>query len=321
MSFLAPARLVLLVIPLALLVAYVVVQRRRAQYAIRFTNLELLDKVAPETPGWRRHVPAAAMLAAVLALAVATARPAVSVEIPQEQATVILAIDTSISMSAEDVDPDRLRAAQDAAYSFMAEVPKEMQVGLIGFSETIRVMSPPTTDHTAVEAAIGRLSLDFGTAIGEAIFASLDLLTEADALADPADDAEMAIPPATVLLLSDGETTSGRPDEDATAAASELGIPVSTVAFGTDEGSIIYQGEEIPVPVDEAALSAIADATDGQFFDADSADDLRSVFEDVGSEIGRETEEREITDWFAIAGLLLAGLAAAGSLAWFSRLP
>ena len=127
--------------------------------------------------------------------------------------------------------------------------------------------------------------------------------------------------PATILLLSDGETTAGRPDADATAVAAELGIPVSTIAFGTDAGIVVVQGETIPVPVNEDALASVAQDTGGEFFDADSADDLRDVFEGLGSEIGRETEDREITDWFAIAGLLLAGLAAAGSIAWFSRLP
>ena len=143
MTFLAPERLLLLLIPLLLAAAYIWAQRRRESYAMRFTNLELLDKVAPDTPGWRRHVPAVALLAAVVALALATARPATSVEVAQEEATVILAVDVSLSMDAEDVEPNRLDAAKEAAFGFMAQVPEEMRVGLVAFAGNVRVLSPP----------------------------------------------------------------------------------------------------------------------------------------------------------------------------------
>lgn len=329
MSFLAPGRLWLVLVPLALLAAYIVLQRRREEYAVRFTNIELLDKVAPERPDWRRHVPAAALLLALAVLAVATARPFTEVEVAQETSTIILAIDTSISMEATDVDPDRLRAAQDAARSFLDQVPEGMQVGVVGFSGTVRVMSEPSDDLTAAEVAIGRLELDLGTAIGEAIFASLDVIAGLEALEANGDDTSQdapdadadSPPPATILLLSDGTTTVGRPDAAAAAAAVERGIPVSTIAFGTDAGSIEFQGEVIPVPVNAPALQAVADATGGDFFDADTSDDLQSVFEGLGSEIGRETVQQEVTDRFAIAGLLLGALAALGSLLWFSRIP
>lgn len=327
MSFLAPERLFLLAVPAVVAGAYIWAQHRRAAYAVRFTNLELLDRVAPEAPGWRRHLPAAALLAALISLAVATARPAASVEVPQEEATVVLAIDVSLSMDADDVEPNRLEAAKAAAASFLEQVPEEMNVGLVSFSGAVTVLVPPTTDHTAVEASIGRLQLGPGTAIGEAIFSSLDLIAETEASSsDPASsdsdtNGDRQQPAATILVLSDGETTAGRPDAMASAAAGERGIPISTVAFGTDQGEVSLPDGIVPVPVNEAALAQVAGDTGGEFFDADSSDDLRSVFEGIGSEIGREVEERELTDWFAAAGLLFAGLAAAGSIVWFSRLP
>ncbi len=327
MTFLAPERLVLVAIPVVLVAAYVWAQRRRAQYAVRFTNLELLDKVAPKSPGWRRHIPAGALIGALLALTVATARPAMSVEVPQEEATVVLAVDVSLSMNADDVQPNRLEAAKAAAHTFMQQVPDEIKVGLISFSGNVTVLVPPTTDHAEVEAGIERLRLGPGTAIGEAIFAALSLLEEPPVEAaggvtpdipsgDPSQDL-----PASILVLSDGETTVGRPDSEATAAAAELGVPVSTIAFGTDEGFVVLPDGIVPVPVNEQALAAVAEATGGEFFEAGSADDLRSVFEGIGSEIGRVTEEREVTDWFAIAGLVLAASGAALSIAWFSRIP
>lgn len=317
LTFLAPARLWLVLVVVALATAYVLLWLlRRPVYAVRFTNLALLDVVAPKRPGWRRHVTAAAFLLGVLALVLSLAKPAHPVEVPRERATVILAIDVSLSMAAEDVPPDRLSAAKDAAQLFLDTVPETINVGLVRFAATASVVVPPTTDHDQVRRAIEGLTLGEGTGIGEAIFAGLDAL----ATLPEARSGDEAVP-ATIIVLSDGETTQGRPNAEGVAAAVEAGVPVSTIAFGTERGVIEIQGEIIPVPPLFSELEAIADDTGGIAFEAEDEDELAAAYEDLGSSIGFETEQQEISAWFVGAGLVALGLAAVASLLWFSRLP
>ena len=315
MRFLAGHRLWLLVALAALAACYVVLQFRRRGYAVRFTNLALLDSVAPRRPGWRRHLPAAAFLLMLGSLVTAFARPTGLVKVPRERATVVVAIDTSISMMADDVEPTRLEAAKGAAGRFVERLPDQFNVGLVSFSGSAQVLMPPTTAHQEVRRAIQRLSLGPRTAIGEAIFASLD------SVATLPDGPEGEPPPARVVLLSDGETTAGRSNEEASAAAHAAGVPVSTIAFGTDEGTVTVGDRLVRVPANRAALRAIADDTNGSFFEAGSGDELRDVYEDIGSSVGYTRERREIGSWFVGAGLVLAAAAAAGSLLWSSRLP
>ncbi|CAN5651852.1 VWA domain-containing protein [soil metagenome] len=315
MSYLAPERLWLLLAVAALVVAYLVLQSRRGDYAVRFTNLALLDVVAPKRPGWRRHVPAVLFLAAVVSLVVAFARPARDEQVPRERATVILAIDTSLSMEAADVEPNRLAAAQDASRAFLDIVPETLNVGLVSFDGIARVRVQPTTDRQAVRLAVGRLELGESTAVGEAIYASLDAIESAP----PSPTGEPV--PARIILMSDGETTVGRPDAQAVELAQERDVPVSTIAFGTDQGVVEIEGERVPVPVNGPALESIADATDGTFFRALSAGQLTEVYQDIGSSVGFVNEQREIGQWFVGAALLLAFATAGFSLAWFSRLP
>ncbi len=309
MSFLSPERLWLLGLPGLLLVAYLLFLLRRSRFAVRFTNLELLDRVAPDRAGWRRHLTAALMLVALASLVVALARPTVEREVPRELATVVLAMDTSLSMEAVDVTPSRIAAAQAAALRFLGGVPDQIRVALIDFAGDAKALVPPTTDRALLARAVAQLDLREGTAIGEAIFLALDVLALED----------RAIP-AAVIVLSDGETTMGRPDAQAAAAAVAEGVPVSTVAFGTDRGAVVVEGTEIPVPVNAGALRAVAEETGGAFFSADTADELGRVFDVLGSEIGFVLEDREVTEWFVAGALLAAVLAAIGSLAWFSRL-
>jgi Ca-activated chloride channel family protein len=301
----------------ALAVAYVLLQRRRKTYAVRFTNLDLLDVVAPQRPGWRRHLPAAALLLGMVALVGAMARPARDERIPKEQATIIVAMDTSLSMMADDVTPSRIEAAKTAAESFVDLLPPKLNVGLVAFSGVVEVKVPPGQDHDAVKAAIGQLQLGEGTAIGDAIIASVSAV-QASAAKLP--DGQQV--PARIVLMSDGQTTVGRPDSAGVKAAEDAGIPVSTIAFGTDQGEVqIGDRAPIPVPVDRAALKDIADETHGSFFQAATESELKKVYADIGSAVGYTTEEREIAQWFIGAGLL-ALLAAAGmSLVWFGRLP
>ena len=314
LTFLAPERFALLGVPLLFAALYLVRQRRRQAYVLRYTDLDLIDTVAPRRPGLRRHLVAVVYLAATVLLAIAAARPALAIEVPNEP-TIVLAFDTSRSMEATDVAPSRIAAARDAAHRFIEVIPSGVRVGLVAFDRTARVVIPPTTSKTVLDRAIDRLSLGQGTAIGEAIYTSLDLLAS-----DASADAE-EVGQGSIVLMSDGDTTTGRPEGSAAREAEKRGVKVSTVAFGTDHGSVVVDFMSVPVPVDREALRAIAETTGGKAFEADSAEEIVSVFEDIGEGVGTRTEPREITDGLALAALLAAAVAAAGSLAWFARIP
>ena len=318
MTLLAPYWLWLLGAVAALVAAYLLAQWRRPDYAVRFTNLALLDTVAPRRPGWRRHLPAGMLLLALTSLVVALARPARIEEVSKERATIVVAIDTSLSMMAEDVAPNRLEAAKDAATSFVDLLPAKLNVGLVSFNRTATVLVSPTEDRASIKRAIAGLQLDQGTAIGEAIFASMQAI---DAVAPAKDSAEAA--PGRIVLMSDGETTAGRPDEVAANAARERNIAISTIAFGTPNGSIVVPGEDrrINVPVNENALRAIAKQTAGTFFTAATAEQLKAVYADIGSSVGYQEAPREIGGWFIGGGIAALFVTAAFSLLWFSRLP
>jgi Ca-activated chloride channel family protein len=315
-SFLAANRLLLLIVVALVAAAYVVLQvRGRQRYAVRFTNLALLTSVAPKRPGWRRHVPAALLVASLVGMVVSLARPARAELVPRERATIILAIDVSISMDATDVRPSRLTSAKAAATSFTEVLPDSINLGLVAFAGSARVVVSPTTERVPVTEAIDRLELAESTAIGDAILSSLEAI---ESLPEAADGQPV---PAHILLLSDGETQVGTPNELAVEAARQAEVPVTTIAFGTPEGIITYQGQTIPVAVDETALAAIAEATGGSFFEAATTEELTSVYQDIGSSIGFETEQREVGSWFTGAAFAFALLAAGTSLVWFSRLP
>ena len=307
MTLLAPGWLWLLVVVAGLAAAYVVLQRRRRQYAVRFTNLDLLASVAPKRPGWRRHVPAAAIALALGVLVVAAARPARDERVASEEATVMLVLDVSASMRATDVAPSRMQAAVEAATDFVDDLPERLRVGLVAFDTSARVVATPTIDHQAVADGLARLRPGTGTAAGEGIITALDLLTgsgEAGA----------------IVLLSDGVTTVGRSVEDAVAAAREQSVPVTTIAFGTDDGTVEVAGRIVPVPADPVTMEAVADATGGQFFTAATGDQLRSVYEDIGTRIAYTVEQREIGTMFVVAALALLLAALAASLVWTGRI-
>lgn len=322
MNFLQPERLWVLVVVVALIVLYGFMQTRRKVYAARLASADLLDSVVPRRSGWRRHVASSVVLAALVVLSVGFAQPTRVVRVPRERATVILAIDVSLSMEAGDVEPDRLQAAQEAATTFIGQLPPTLNVGIVGFAGTASVLLPPTTDRATAARVIANLQLAESTAIGEAIFTSLDSLLSVP----PDENGDRA--PARIVLLSDGVTTVGRPDQLAIQAAQSAQIPVSTIAFGTEDGFIIYddpetavvENETIPVPVGGESLRQIADGTGGAFFTAESVDELDSVYENIGSAIGFEDTEREVTDWFIGAGLALLVAASFLSLLWFQRL-
>ena len=338
-DFMSVERLWFLVAVALLAAVYVVRSRRGDQYAVKFTNLALLDSVAPKRPGWRRHLPAVLILVSLVGLVGAFARPVGTERVPRERATIILAIDTSLSMEATDVPPTRLAAAQTAAKDFVELLPDRLNVGLLAFNGTPRLVVPPTQNREELKAAIDQLRLGERTAIGEAIYYSLDAISDAGGISIPADrdggaevgdgDSNAAedeaddVVPASIVLMSDGSTTVGRPDAQAAAAAKEAGIPVHTISFGTEWGTIEIEGEPGPVSVavDPAALERIANETDGVAYTAATGAELKAVYENIGSSIGYTTEERDISDRF-VGGSLIALLGAAVlSQLWFSRLP
>ncbi len=317
MSITEPLRLIGLVLVLAGIGTYLVLQGRRRRYTLRFTNVDLLSTVAPRRPGWRRHLPAGLFLVALALLVVAWAGPTAPVTVPVERATVVLAIDVSLSMQATDVDPNRLAAARSAALDFLAVAPPELNVGLVTFSGVATIAVPPTTDRDLVADAIERMQLAERTATGEAIFASLDAIS----LVPPDPDGTKV--PAAIVLMSDGATTAGRPNDEAVAAAVEAQVPVTTIAFGTDEGTITVPGDPTPVavPVDRAALEAIAEETGGSYFSAVTAGELEDIYVNLGSSMGYTTEEQEVTGWFVGSALIVLITTGTLSLVWFSRLP
>jgi Ca-activated chloride channel family protein len=312
--FLQPWWLLALLPVAAVGAGYVWRQWRRQAHAVRFSNLELLRRIAPTGLGWRRHLAAAAFLLALLALGTAMARPAVDREEPIERATIMLAIDVSLSMEANDVAPTRLEAAQQAAIQFAEQLPPEHNLGLVSFARSANVLVPPGIDRQAVVRGIDSLVLAEATATGEAVFTSLDAIRTV-----PADGVD-GPPPARILLLTDGYRTYGRSIEEAATAAAEANVPVSTVAFGTDEGVVDIAGQLYRVPVDRDAMATLAETTGGQYYEADSLAELTAVYEDMGSSVGHRVVPREITQWYLGGALVLALLAGTLSLLWTPRL-
>jgi len=314
-QFRAAYWLLLLIAVMALAAGYLFVALRRRAYAVRFANLALLRSVAPHRPGWRRHVAAVAFLLSLLALVTAMARPVTFVKVPRERATVMIALDVSLSMMATDVQPSRIAAAKAAAKQFAGELPSTFNVGLVSFAGTASVVVSPTKDHDQLTRAIDGLQLAESTAPGEAVFAALTALAAVppDGATEPA--------PGRIVLLSDGFRTAGRGNDEAASAAREARVPVSTIAFGTDDGTVELQGQPVQVPIDREALRQLAESTSGRYYSAVSRNELREVYRDLGSSIGFRRVAREITTWFLGLGLMLAFGAGTMSLLWTSRLP
>jgi Ca-activated chloride channel family protein len=317
LSFASPSVLLaLLAIPLVIGI-YVLAQRRRKRYVVRFTAVPVLAGVvaAGGVSAWRRHLPAALLLAALAALLLALAKPQTTVAVPVEKASVMLVTDASGSMRAEDVTPSRLAAAQQAGRDFLSKVPKELQVGAVSFSDVTQSVSPPSTDREDVRALIDALIADGGTAAGDALQSALDAL-------DDAGVGGANRPPAAIILLSDGATTTGVDPVKVARQAGKRKIPIYTVALGTPDGTVPGGfGGTIPVPPDPETLREISEASGGKAYTADDADQLSAVYESLGSRLGTKHEEREITAAFAGGGLILLLGAAFAGLKTTGRLP
>lgn len=344
MSFAWPAWLLALFVIPALVAAYWLVQQRRSQYAVKFTNVDLLANLIDKTPGWKRHVAPSLYLLALAGLVVAMARPQAVEKIPKEEATVILVMDVSGSMNATDVLPSRLEAARESAINLVESLPDRFQISLIAFASNVRTVVPPTTDKDEVKRGIASLRAVSGTAMGDAIMQAVELAKPTDAADQPpgsADEGAAPAPapaatprvpgpddrPAVIVLLSDGANSAGVANPiDAANEALARELPIFTIALGTQDGIVditdnFGRTRRIPVPPDEETLQEIADITGGTFFSAESAGDLDSVYKDLGSKIGFDEEKRDISHYWAgvAAALMLAG--GAVSLLWFNRFP
>jgi Ca-activated chloride channel family protein len=312
MSFASPGFLAALaLVPLAL-AAHTLSRRRARRYAVRYPAVATLAPLVPRASSWRRIVPLTLFLASLAMLALALARPHDTVAVPKEQASIVLVTDVSRSMLAEDVDPSRLEAARAAAQRFLEELPEEARVGAVAFSTDPHTVEAPTDDREEIEDLIDALSADGGTAAGDALAAALGLV----------DGPEEDRPPAAIVLLSDGETTTGRDPLPVARQAGRMGIPIHTVALGTRTATITTpDGTLIPVPPDPEAMRRIAELSGGRAFEVDDADELGGLYEELGSRVATEEEEREITGAFAAGGIVLLMAAAALGIRATARLP
>jgi Ca-activated chloride channel family protein len=332
MSFQWPEALWLgLLLPL-LLALYIYLLKRKKRFALRYSSLALV-RAAMVGPSWRRHVPPALMLLALAALIVAVARPSAVMTLPSQHETVILAMAVSGSMRASDVEPTRLAAAQAAAKGFIADQPDSVRVGIVAFAGTATVAQAPTKNKEDLYAAIDRFQLQRATAIGSAIIVSLATLFPDggydvasftfDKKKPPANF--KPVPPgsytsAVIILLTDGQRTSGPDSVMAARLAADRGVRIFTVGVGTPEGKIVgFDGWSMHVRLDEETLRAVADLTRGEYFYAGNAVDLKKIYQTMNSRLVMETKKTEIGAFFSAGAALLVLLAAGLSLAWFNR--
>jgi len=345
MTFIWPTALLLLVVVAGLAVLYVLAQRRRNRYALRYANLSLVREAIGKGPGWRRHVPPVLFIVALAFMAIAVARPQAVVAVPSQEGTVILAIDVSGSMLAEDMKPNRMEAAKAAARAFVDKQSESVKIGVVSFSGDASIVQSPTTDKTLVIAAINRLRPQRATAIGRAILVSLDAIaedqgSEADLPssilqqgqpgAPAAPPPSATIPPylqgqhssASIVLMSDGQNNQFPPPLDVIDQAVSRGVRVYTIGLGSAAGAVVrLQGRAVRTALDETTLKKIAEATDAQYFNANTEADLRTVYENLTTQLVVRNEKTELTAYATLAAAILAVFAGAFSLLWFNRLP
>lgn len=313
-EFLAPHRLwLLLLVPILAVVYIALVDRRRRGRGRR----NALGLVLPQPRGWVRHVAVVSALLSLVSLTVAFAMPKQDIQVPRERATIVVVVDVSLSMQAEDVQPNRLVAAQEGAREFVESLPSRYNVGLVAFAGSASTLVEPTQDHGRVLAAINTLQLDRATAIGEGIYAALASL--ATVPPDPSDPD--AVVPARIVLLSDGKTTVGRDPIRAAEDAKAQEVPVYTIAYGTENGYTEINGRRERVPVEYEELERVADASGGRAYRAASAEELKEVYEDIGTSVGTDTESVQVTTRYAGLGLVFAVVAAVGVASVAARWP
>jgi len=338
----------LLALPL-LVLTYWWLLRRRRKSALRYASLSIVREAMGKGPGWRRHVPPVLLLFAFAAMLLASARPMASIVLPSQEQTIILAMDVSGSMRAEDVQPNRLVASQNAAKAFLAELPRHVKVGIVAFAGTAQVVQPVTLSREDLVAAIDKFQLQRATAIGSAIVVALSELFPEQRInlgdmtysrnTDPfapkgrsldqpkADEtpfkpvAPGSYTSAAVILLTDGQRTTGVETAEAAKMAAERGVRVYTVGVGTVDGEIIgFEGWSMRVRLDEESLKEVATATQGEYFYAGTAENLKQVYESLSTRLTVEKKETEISGLLALLASILVMLSAGLSLLWFNRL-
>lgn len=314
-SFAKPGFLWLLALVPFALIALAVSRRRARRYAVRFTAARSLQLAGAVVPAWRRYLPALAALAAMTALVLALARPERTVAVPVERATIVLVSDHSRSMLAEDVDPDRMTAAKRAARAFLDQLPDEVRVGAVAFSDFPDAIRAPSQNHGDARGVIDGQVADGATATGDALFQAVDLLRP-----------ERQGPrksPAAIVLLSDGKTTVGRDPVDVAEDAKRIGVPIYTVSLGTTDATVPNPGLGPPLPAtpDPDTLAEIAETSGGRAFSAEGNAELSSIYRDLGSRLSTKKQKEEVTAKFAAAGFLLLLFGAAGSVRRGARLP
>jgi Ca-activated chloride channel family protein len=314
-SFDAPWRLLLLLVVAAALGLHLWLQRRRSAYESRHTQVDLLASVIGRRAAWRRQLPAGLLIATLALLTTAFARPQSEVEVPRDKATVILALDTSTSMLAEDIAPTRIAAAKSAAKSFIAGLPDTFSVGLVSFNYQATVVSAPTTDHRAVTSAVDNLVLRGGTVIGDAVAASV---TAAKGMPLVAGEKPA---PVTIVLLSDGISSGGLSVADGAQQAVDAGYPVTTIAYGSGDPLVKVGDQQVSLPVDATALADLADTTGGKAYRALSSEQLEQIYADITARAGSKKEQRPLAPALLGLGLLTAMGGSAASLVWFRALP
>jgi len=339
MNFLWPGNLFLVLVVPALIAAYVWAQRRRQKYALRYASLSLVREALGKGPGRKRHIPPALFLIALFFMALGTARPETVVVVPVQEGTVILAIDVSGSMLAEDLKPNRMEAAKDAAKLFVAKQGPDVKLGVVAFSGDAQIVQTPTKDHDLVIAAINRLRPQRATAIGRGMLASLDAIfldseeTAPSVIAlhrlagEPTGPTPPPVPvgadhTATIVLLSDGQNNQFPAPQQVIEDAASRGIRVYTVGLGSADGTVVrIQGRSVRTRLDEATLKAIAEGTDGQYFNASNEKDLRAVYENLSTQLVFRQQKTEITAILTAIAAVFSVIAAALSLFWFNRIP
>ncbi len=331
----------LLLIP-ALIIVYILLQRRRQKYALRYASLSLVKEALGRGPGWRRHVPAAIFLMALTAMIFALARPEMETLVPSAEGTIILTVDVSGSMTATDLQPNRMEAAKAAARAFVEKQPETVQVGIVSFSDNAFVVQPPTDDKDALLSAINRLNYQRGTAIGRGLVASLEAIAEKNGEPseinlnpdeDQSNNNNNAAPQPTpmpkgqyqnaiIVLLTDGENNQWPEPVEIAQIAADRGIRVYTVGIGSEEGAIVrIQGRAIRTRLDEQTLRTIAEMTDGIYYNAQTETDLVKVYETLSTNLVLKTDTTEVTAYVTAIAAVLSLLAGFLSLMWFNRLP
>ncbi len=315
MTFASPVWLLsLAIVPIAL-AAYLWSRRRARRYAVRFTAVPALALAGARVPSWRRHLPAALLLASLASLGIALARPHVDYQKPINTGSIVLVTDHSGSMAATDVQPTRLAAAERAADDFINHLPNTIRVGMIGFGASPDIVQTPVANHSATIEAIDSQSANGSTATGDALALGLQLLQGSN----------RKHPPAAMVLLSDGAANAGQNVVTVAQEARKDRIPIYTVALGTPNGTlqdpVDPYAPPVPVPPDPQLMQQIATASGGRSFDAQTADELDSIYRSLGTKLGSVTQKREVTAEFAIAGLVLLAFAALGSTRWSGILP